>query len=213
MKYYDISPEISEKTAVFPGDHPYSRKVIVNFDQGCRFLLSHISTTVHLGAHADAPNHYRPGAQGIAACDLSRYMGRCQVIEVSLPRSERIRVEHLRGIPIEAKRILFKTRSFPNPEKWSDDFNSLSGGLVRSLASQGVVLIGIDTPSIDPAQDKDLESHNAIAETQVANLEGLVLDQVPPGVYTLLALPLKLKDADASPVRAILLEDFSALGS
>ena len=81
---------------------------------------------------------------------------------------------------------------------------ALSPALVEELARQGVVLIGIDTPSVDPATSKELPSHQAIYRHDIAILEGVVLTSVNEGDYELIALPLKIKGADASPVRAIL---------
>jgi arylformamidase len=68
----------------------------------------------------------------------------------------------------------------------------------------GVLLVGIDTASIDPAQSKALPSHQVIRARGLRVLENLVLDDVPEGDYELIALPLKLAQADASPVRAVL---------
>lgn len=202
--YYDISPEITEKLAVFPGDTPFERKVTVDFGADANYLASSIHGTVHLGAHVDAPNHYRAGAQGISERSLDYYLGECQVVSIQLARGARIQPGDLGKVSIRAKRVLFKTGSFPNPNLWNGDFNSLSPELVRLLADQGVKLVGIDTPSIDPSDDKVLETHNMIAERDMAVLEGVVLDSVPDGIYTLIALPLKIRGADASPVRAIL---------
>jgi arylformamidase len=101
--------------------------------------------------------------------------------------------------------VLFKTRSFPNPDRWTSDFASLSPELIEKLAGQGVRLVGIDTPSIDPAEDKALESHQAVLRNDMAILEGIVLDDVAEGEYQLVALPLRIAGADASPVRAVLL--------
>jgi len=205
---YDISPILSEKTAVFPEDVPFSRKPTLDFASGSgNLVLSSIETTVHLGAHTDAPNHYDPNGVSIDERPLAYYFGPCQVISVRLPRGERIRTKDLGDRAITASRVLFKTGSFPNPDRWNNDFNSLSAELVDRLASQQVVLVGIDTPSIDPADDKLLESHKAVARNDLAILEGVVLTDVPDGFYTLVALPLRLLGADASPVRAILIKD------
>ena len=204
VKIFDISPEISENIAVFPGDTPYRRKVVLDFSKGDNLVLSAIETTVHAGAHTDAPNHYHGKGRGIETRDLSYYMGECQVVSVKIPRGDRIQPKDLAHVNIKAKRVLFKTGSFPNPNQWNGDFNSLSPQVVELLAEKGVVLVGIDTPSVDPAQDRVLESHQAIYKKDLAILEGVVLDQVPDGLYTLIALPLKIKGADASPVRAVL---------
>ena len=102
-------------------------------------------------------------------------------------------------------RVLFKTSSFPDPNKWSNNFNSLSPELIQFLATKNVCLVGIDTPSIDPSDAKELSSHHCIYQNNMAILEGIILDSIQPGEYTLAAFPLKIENADASPVRAILM--------
>src|SRR5262249_2373409 len=153
----------------------------VAFDTGRNFLLSSIQSSVHLGAHADAPNHYHPNGEGIEKRDLTFYLGPCQIISVDKPPNSRIFPKDLANIKILAKRILFKTLSFPNPESWNSDFVSLSPELIHFLSTHGVILVGIDTPSIDPFSDKMLLSHQAVFETDMAILEGVVLAAVPDG--------------------------------
>lgn len=202
-KIYDISPLISEKIAVFPGDTPFERQVLMSQDQGSHLDLSSIKTTLHVGAHADGINHYGPEQPGIDQKDLRIYMGGCQVIEVNTAYGQRITLFDFEINSVKRPRVLFKTKSF-QPNQWRDDFVSLSPEVIHALAEKGVMLVGIDTPSIDPATSKNLESHKAILEKNISVLEGLVLDDVPVGEYQLMALPLRIKDADASPVRAIL---------
>ncbi len=207
MKLIDISPVLDEGLGVWPGDTPLQRKVVCDMEEGANYTLSHLHTTVHLGAHADAPKHYRPGTPGIGERPLHYYYGPCEVFRVELALGERIRPEHLAHAP-RAPRILFATGSFPDPRQWNLDFNALSAELVAYLHDEcGVHTIGLDTPSVDLFQDQELEAHNALADRDMANLEGLVLKDVDPGLYTLSALPLKLADFDASPVRAILIEE------
>lgn len=203
-KIIDISPTIQPETAVWPGDVAFSRDVCLDMKEGANLTLSSMTSTLHIGAHADAPNHYEREGAGIDGCALEPYFGPCQVITVSKARGERIYPSDL-GAAVSAPRVLLKTLSFPDPNQFNEDFNSLSPELVEFLDSAGVVLVGLDTPSIDPFNDKELASHNAIAKAGMRNLEGLVLDHVSDGVYTLLALPLKIAGADASPVRAALI--------
>jgi arylformamidase len=207
MKIWDISPPITSQLAVFPGDVPFSRNVSMDFPQN-HLALSSITATLHLGAHADSSSHYHASGKGIDQRPLERYLGACQVVQVRIPRGTRILPEHVKE-KIQAPRVLFRTESFPNPNSWNGDFNSLSPELIDWLADQGVTTVGIDTPSVDPADSKGLESHQALYRRDLAVLEGIILDRVGPGLYTLIALPLPLKDADASPVRAILLEQNS----
>ncbi|NQZ01761.1 MAG: cyclase family protein [Bdellovibrionales bacterium] len=207
QKIIDISPEIHPEVAVWPGDLAFSRSVALDMKSGDNLTLSSINTTVHLGAHADAPNHYQRDEVGISGVSLEAYIGHCQVVHVQLPRGERIKPEHLSGRKIEAPRVLFATQSFPDPDNFNEDFNSLSPELIKWLAEQGVCLVGLDTPSVDPFSSKALESHQELHRTGMRNLEGLVLSHVEEGFYFLSALPLKLKDVDASPVRAVLVQD------
>ena len=95
MEIYDISPEISETLAVFPGDKPFKRDITCSFEKGDNFLLSSISGTIHLGAHTDAPSHYHPDGKSIHQRDLSLYLGNCQVIQLSLSPGERILPKHI----------------------------------------------------------------------------------------------------------------------
>ncbi len=199
----DISPAISERIAVWPGDVGFRRSVALDVEDGDHLTLSSITTTVHVGAHADAPNHWARGGAGIDGRGLDAFYGPCQVVRVDVPRGARIRPEDLPG-PIEAPRLLLATGTFPDPEHWNPDFASLSPELVAHAAAAGVVLLGIDTPSVDPFDDKELHSHHALTRHGVANLEGIVLSHVAPGLYTLIALPLALVGCDASPVRAAL---------
>ena len=202
----DISPMLSEKTAVFPGDEGFSRKVVMDFPRGDHLVLSSISSTVHIGAHTDAPSHYHPDGESIEQRDLSIYVGPCQVIEVSTVLGQRVRVEDMGGTKVGHQRVLFKTRSFPDPNNWNSDFCSLSPELVEFLAAAGVLLVGIDTPSVDPESSQYLEAHKMIYSKNMAILEGIILDHVEGGVYELIALPLRIKKGDASPVRAILVQ-------
>lgn len=202
--HFDISPILSSQTAVFPGDRAFHRKVEMSFSGGQHLDLSSIETTVHVGAHADAPSHYGASGETIEKRDLSYYLGGCQVVSVKAEKSSRLNLSHIDLNKISEKRVLFKTNSFPNPFHWNNDFNSLSPELIEALFKKGVKLVGIDTPSIDPWDSKQLESHNQILKCNMAILEGVILHHVPDGVYKIIALPLPILGGDASPVRAIL---------
>jgi arylformamidase len=204
-KIYDLTPKISSRLGVYPGDQPFKRKVAMSFAQGAHLDLSSMTTTLHIGAHADAPSHYHKTGVGISERPLSYYMGAAQVVRIKgLKPKERVMPKHMR-VEISSPRILFDTMSCPDPEKWNPDFNSLSPELLEFLANQGVKLVGIDTPSVDPEDSKKLEAHQVLFKRDFAVLEGLYLKDVPEALYTLIALPLPIEGGDASPVRAILL--------
>jgi arylformamidase len=206
VRYFDISPELSSKIAVFPGDQAFKQHVAMHVDRGDHISLSSIHTTVHVGAHVDAPIHYAKNGQSIAERKLDIFVGKAQVISVKKALRERITVADVSQISIKAPRVLFNTQSFLDPNTWHEGFVACSAELIDFLASKGVKLVGIDTPSVDISDSKDLESHKAVAAHDMSILEGIILSEVPDGIYTLIALPLKIKDADASPVRAILID-------
>lgn len=202
MTLIDISPLVDASIHVWPGDTPFVRTINLDMSAGANLTLSDIRTTVHVGAHADAPSHYSASGEDIAQRRLDYYIGPCNVVSVNIG-ARRIYPEDVKR-EITAPRVLFRTGTFPSHYAWNDDFASLSPELVDFLHERGVVLIGIDTPSVDPFESKDLEAHQALARHDMANLEGLVLDGVEEGDYELIALPLKLAGADGSPVRAVL---------
>jgi arylformamidase len=200
----DISPVVDASIGVWPGDTPFARNVNVDMGAGANLTLSDIRTTLHVGAHSDAPSHYLASGEDIASRSLEYFVGRCNVLRVAVGRGERIMPLHIEGKTIDAPRVLFCTGTFPDPYAWNDDFASLSPELIDELHGRGVILVGIDTPSVDPFASKLLETHQALAGYDMSNLEGLVLDHVVEGAYELLALPLKIRGGDASPVRAVL---------
>ncbi len=194
----DISPVLSPRVAVWPGDVAFSRDISASFASGGNLDLSAIRTTLHVGAHTDGPSHYAAGAVGIDERPLETYVGPCEVLHVDIGRGERILPEP------RCRRLLLRTGTFPDPDRFDTDFAALSAELIDWLADFGVILVGIDTPSVDLFADKALEAHSAIHRRDLAILEGIVLDHVAPGLYVLIALPLRIEGADASPVRAVL---------
>jgi arylformamidase len=200
---YDISPAISTSLKVWPGDTPPSRETLLDMERGDDLTLSTLHSTAHVGAHADAPSHYGRGAPAMHERPLDLYVGTCQVVRVAAGRGSRITPGDLPRGGL-APRLLVATGTFPDPESFNEDFAALSPELVDVLHHQGVRLIGIDTPSVDLFASRDLPVHQRCLAHDMGILEGLVLADVPEGLYELMALPLKLVGFDASPVRAVL---------
>ncbi len=199
---YDISPALTSNIAVFPGDTPMSREVLLDTSKGDALTLSTLHATCHLGAHVDGPNHYG-GVGGVDTWPLDRFLGRCQVVRAFRPPGGCVEPGHLED-EITEPRLLIATGSWPDDSQFTKDYCGLSVALVDHLAAHSVMTVGVDTPSVDPADSKDLPAHHAILNANIAIIEYLRLADVPSGVYELIALPLKLVDFDASPVRAVL---------
>ncbi len=205
QRLWDISPPVHDGAPVFPGDTPYRQRWAATISPGCPVNVSEITLSPHVGAHADAPLHYDPAGATIGNVDLFPYLGPCRVIH-AIGCGPLIEWRHLahavEGLP---PRVLVRTYERA-PVEWDGALAAYAPSTIERLAAMGVKLIGIDTASIDPAESKTLESHQVIRRLGLRVLENLVLDEVPEGDYELIALPLKLVSADASPVRAVLRE-------
>ena len=167
--------------------------------------MSAITLSPHVGAHADAPLHYDAQGTAVGALDLTPFLGCCRVIH-ALNAGPLISITHLQHALTDApERVLVRTyRQYPLAQ-FDTQLTGFHPETVQHLADLGVQLIGIDSASIDPADSKTLPSHQVIRQRGLRVLENLLLDDVPEGDYELIALPLKLMSADASPVRAVCL--------
>jgi len=205
MPLWDISPPVSARSPVFPGDTAYAQQWVARIAPGCPVNVSAITLSPHTGAHADAPLHYDDTGAAIGAVDLAPYLGPCRVIH-AIGRGPLVQWTHIaHALDTLPPRVLVRTYA-RQPEGWDPELAAFAPQTVERLADLGVVLIGIDSASIDPAESKDLPSHQVIRQRKLSVLENLLLDDVPAGDYELIALPLKLMSADASPVRAVLRE-------
>ncbi len=136
-RIYDISPPITEALAVWPGDTPPHREVLLDLARGDAVTLSTLHATVHLGAHADGPNHFGLGAPGIDGRSLEDYLGPCQVVRVKAEPGCRIGPAALRT-PILAPRVLLHTGTFPDPQRFRRPGRAADPSRVARLARRHV---------------------------------------------------------------------------
>jgi arylformamidase len=204
LRIRDISPPVHEGAPVFPGDTPYRQHWAAQIGPDCPVNVGEITLSPHVGAHADAPLHYEADGAAIGAVDLAPFLGRCRVVHV-IGHGPLIAWAHLaHALDDLPPRVLVRTREHAVIDRWDPDLVAFAPDTIVRLAARGVTLVGIDSASIDPATSKTLDSHQVIRRLGLRVLENLVLDDVPEGDYELIALPLRLTTADASPVRAVL---------
>jgi arylformamidase len=206
MRIFDISRALSPEIAVWPGDQRFEPSWSARIAEGAAVNVGAVRLSTHTGTHADAPYHYLDDGADITALPLEKYIGPALVVEV--PVTDAIRPEHLENLDFSrVRRILFKTKSSALDDSvWIDDIVYLSEEAAAMVGRRGVLLVGMDGPSVDPVDSKTLAAHKVLAQYGVVNLENLKLAGVPPGEYELIALPLKLQGLDASPVRAVLVQ-------
>jgi arylformamidase len=202
---WDISPPVHAGSPVFPGDARYEQRWAATITPGCPVNVSTLTFSPHTGAHADAPLHYDRDGVAVGALDLRPFLGPCRVIHAIgvTPLIEWHHLEHAAG-PDLPPRVLVRTYARMPINRFDNALPAYAPQTIERLADLGVLLVGIDTASIDPADSKSLDSHQVIRRRGLRVLENLMLDDIPEGDYELIALPLKLITADASPVRAVL---------
>jgi arylformamidase len=204
-KVWDISQRLGPGLPIWPGDTPFASRPRWVYGPGSPVNVASIELSTHSGTHADAPLHYNPPGAAIDQMALEAYLGPARMVDA------RGQGDAITAAFVEAhwsagvSRMLFRTfERFP-ADYWPSHFTTVSAEAIAALAARDVVLIGIDSPSLDPETSKTMTAHRAMPPG-MRILEGLVLDHVPPGDYELIALPLAPTGLDASPVRAVLRE-------
>lgn len=206
MKIIDISRSLTPDLAVWPGDEPFCSIWNARIEEGDTVNLSTVRMSVHAGTHADAPLHFKAGGASIDEIPLLQFIGPCLLIDIN--DHDVILPDHVAfNDDMKMPRLLFKTRhSRVADTRWEAEMAPFLPETIDRMGSQGVVLIGTDAPSVDPVDSQTLDAHHALARLGIVNIENLVLKDVAPGPYRLVALPLKVIGLDAAPVRAVLLE-------
>jgi arylformamidase len=200
---YDITIPVRDGLAVWPGDTLYRFELGWKMSEGQSVNVGAVTMSCHTGTHADAPFHFLPDGDGIGELDLSPYLGPAIVADVQ--GHAVITTDDLYDLNfLDAPRLLLKTGGWTDHERFPETVPVIAADVPEFLAEQGVVLLGVDVPSVDDIESKDLPNHHALAAQGIHILESLDLRVVPPGLYELTALPLRLVGADGSPVRAIL---------
>jgi arylformamidase len=204
-KVWDISQRLRPALPVWPGDTPFAMRPRWTHGAGSPVNVASFELSTHSGAHADAPLHYDPAGAAIDQVSLEPYLGPARLVDAR-GQGDAITASFVEenwrpGV----SRMLFRTFDHFPADHWPKHFTVVSEEAIAALAARQVMLIGIDSPSLDPETSKTMDAHLAMpADMRI--LEGLVLDHVPPGDYELIALPLALVGLDASPVRAVLRE-------
>ena len=205
-RLWDISQALRPDLPVWPGDTPFQSTPKWTFGPGSPVNVTAFTASTHSGAHADAPLHYDPAGSAIDEVPLDAYLGPCLLLDaracIDLIDPDFVEA----NVPPGTERVLFRTYDRFPLDVWTSAFTAIHPAAITILAERGVRLIGLDSPSLDPQESKTLDAHLAVRRADMRVLEGLVLDDPPPGLYELIALPLPLAGLDASPVRAVLRE-------
>ncbi|OGE30267.1 hypothetical protein A3C59_04790 [Candidatus Daviesbacteria bacterium RIFCSPHIGHO2_02_FULL_36_13] len=206
MQFFDISLTIQNSMLVWRGDSPaeVDRFAIVEKDG---YGQSNLKLTTHTGTHVDAPNHFVAGGNGVDQIPLEKLIGSCKVLDLTNIGRLEILPEDL-GEVQKGDRILLKTGNYKlmKQSTFPEEYVSLSAEAAKFLAEKEINLVGIDFLGIEKEKNPGHPVHVTLLSAGVVNVEGLDLENIEPGEYELICLPLKIKDGDGSPARVVLIK-------
>ncbi len=198
--WIDISKSLHEGMEVFPGDSAFQYLKELDMDKGSAVNTGTIKMNTHTGTHLDAPYHYDKYGRKINELDINEVCGKAEVFD--LTGADAVTEDSIRDKnPVQTEIILFRLKDKGTSFSTYPPFTAEA---VKMLADSGVRVIGVDTPSVDPASSEDLPAHRMCRTENMLILEGLNLENIKEGTYELAAMPLNLFEADGSPVRAAL---------
>jgi arylformamidase len=201
--WIDISQVLNDKIPVWPGDTPFQYMVSWGMEESGSVNVGQVTMSTHTGTHIDAPYHFDNEGKKVIELDFNLYIGPALVVQLQQPTS--IGLKELQDVPLQGvKRLLIKSGAWQDKTVFPKSIPHIEPELAAYLAEQGVQLLGLDLPSVDPLDSKELSAHHELNRHGIHILEGLVLDKIEPGEYELAALPLPLEQADGSPVRAVI---------
>ncbi|WP_210365813.1 arylformamidase [Bacillus sp. REN3] len=201
--WIDVSQVLEDKIPVWPGDTPFRYKISWGMEESGSVNVGQVTMSTHTGTHIDAPFHFDHEGKKVIDLDINLYIGPARVVQ--LPELESIGARHLESFDLRGvKRLLLKTGAWKDRAAFPASIPYIEPGLAAFLAERGVRLLGLDLPSVDPIDSKELSAHHELNRNGIHILEGLVLDRIDGGEYELSALPLPFREADGSPVRAVL---------
>lgn len=203
MKIHDITRPILTGMPVWPGDTPVEFAFSNTKAAGYSANVGRLKLSLHCGTHADAPYHYNDAGRKIDEVPAETYLGPARVVDIRGQASitpALLATQDFAGTP----RVLFKSDTWTDFSVFPREWPLMTSDTPAWLAARGVKLVGLDVPSVDHLKSKDLQIHHACDAANIVILENLDLRAVAPGVYELIALPLRIQGGDGSPIRAVL---------
>ena len=211
MKIYDISRTLSADLPPWPGDKAFRYQLNGRISEGSSVNVGSIEMSLHNGTHGDATYHFDDNGWTMEEAKLETYFGPAMVVDLTakyaggaMPKIEIADLQHLSGDFATAPRLLLKTGVWKDAKVFPPRIPVVALGVPAWLQERGVKLLGLDVPSVDEIEAKELVNHHAIGAAGIHIVESLELSAIDAGRYNFVALPLKIAGGDGSPVRAIL---------
>ncbi len=205
---FDISVRLGDEAITYPGDPPFEKTVFCSIPESGICEISKLSLSAHSGTHIDTPAHFFQNSKRLDDYPVSSFILPAAVVEI--PAKKVIRPADFSEIELrEGSAVLFKTANSLTGicanGTYSEDYAYLSPEAAAFCVQQKLQLVGIDYLTIEQPGNNKFPVHKTLLQNGVLILESIKLDGINPGAYTLICLPLKIKNGEASPVRAVLL--------
>lgn len=202
MKIIDISLPIHEKMIRFEDDPVPEFNNHLDRGNSIGFKTTLIKMLSHTGTHIDAPSHYLQNGRTIDQIPLEHLIGDGCVVNLSSNGSIETEVN------VEKKIVLLKTGEGKSLErgKFNENYITPKTNLIEYLIRSNIRALGIDTLSIDAYADKDFPNHFSLLKADIPIIEGLNLENVTPGEYFCILMPLHLQGLDGAPSRCVLIQ-------
>ena len=206
MKIYDISMTINDDMTVYKNkdEKKPKLKVLQDFTNNTAYESS-IEIGMHTGTHMDAPLHMIENGSTIDNTPLSSTVGKCIVIDLTNVEDKITREDLIQKNISKDDFVLLKTKN-SYVENFDFNFVFLEKYAAEYLKEKQIKGVGIDALGIERSQSGH-ETHKILLSSGIVILEGLRLKEVQQGEYFIYASPLKIKGAEAAPVRAVLIKD------
>ncbi|SIT84418.1 arylformamidase [Edaphobacillus lindanitolerans] len=199
----DITQPLKNGMANWPGDTPFRFELSSAKAENGAANIGQMTTSLHMGTHADAPYHFDDDGKRLEQLSPDLYIGNARVVDVT--RVSEVGRKELESFDLDGvRRLLLKTSATNDPMTFPENYTELLPDIGPLLKEKGIFLLGIDIPSVDRVDSKELATHHSLDESGVHIIENLMLENVEPGDYEFIALPLALHGADGSPVRAVI---------
>lgn len=205
----DISVELSKDTIIYPGDPKLEYGLMFSLKKGEIANVGYIKSGIHHGTHVDVPYHFRDEGRKLDQIPIEHWIGKTLVVDVT-SADKCVKDTDLVNVPLkEYPRILLKTQNsldYYQRSEFTEEFIYLDKSACELMAASGVMTVGLDYITVDPYGSKDFPAHHTLLDNGVCIIECIRLQNVEPGEYYLMCLPLKLQGTDGSPARAVLLK-------
>ena len=211
MKLLDLTLTISENIPTFPGSPQPSFVQDKNIkNDGYNSELLFLSS--HTGTHLDAPYHFQEKGEKIHEISLKRLVSSAILVksrkkgDQPITKTDIQKFEKKHGKIPSGSTVIFWTgwqKMIKNTSYFIRN-PGLSTAAAKYLVSKKINLVGTDSPSIDLGKDKRFPVHHIFSKNNVLIVENLTnLEKIRSSKFHFVVLPLKLKGATGSPVRAI----------